>query len=155
MRRGFLSLGLVALALPAFAGGAMQSLRSAAADPAGGSLESQSARAGSSFTGGASPIGSFAVKTGGEGSLKPFVPSGQSASGPHRSVEPPLTDKQKGQLKLLRAGGIAAAVGGLGWIAAALALGAAFPIGGAALLFLGGMAAYWAHNRLKGKDILK
>jgi len=53
----------------------------------------------------------------------------------------------------VRAAGLAAGAAGLGLLAYAVAASTAGPVlAAAALLFFGGMAAYLAHRRLKGKD---
>ncbi|HEX4048809.1 MAG TPA: hypothetical protein VH309_13280 [Elusimicrobiota bacterium] len=76
-----------------------------------------------------------------------------TVTAPHLRAAPPAGEAA---LKTVRAGGVAAAAGGLGLIAYAVIFEAAGPIGWAAgLLFFGGMTAYIAHRRLHGHDDLQ
>lgn len=166
-KRYILALTLVAASLPALslAQSARESLEAAVDGVNSGvSLESQSQAAGAVFQGTSSPVMLASARGGRGGSLRPAWTLRRPDAGPTGAAASKGSDERK--LKIARTGGLVAAGAGvtilglavaqkLG-ILAGLSFAGAGPVGlAAALIFAGGMLAYWAHNKLKGKDILK
>ena len=132
-------------------GPALRSLRSAesaATASAQGSPESQANLIGVSFNGGSSD-GAVPVPAATEPRPDPKPPGPNLIFRERAPGEPeiPLPIDRK-DVRTVRTVGSVAAVAGLAWIVGAVALGAAFPVWGAALLFFGGLAAYMANRNL-------
>ncbi len=80
----------------------------------------------------------------------PLPPGPNLIFHPRKPGEPEIPlPKDRKDVETVRTVGVVAAAAGAGWLALAVATGAAFPVWGAALLFFGGLAAYMAHRNLK------
>ena len=124
-----------------------------AASWGGGSLEQVSSNGGAAFSGGAA---SPAVVSAAANQKASLTWAAKPKDEPSSSKPEPPAPISNSNLKLIRAGGIAVAGAGIGMFAYAVLAATSGPIGwAAALTFFGGMAAYWAHNKLHGRDILK
>lgn len=149
-----LAAGLLLGAAPVSADGPiLNSLHNAAIAPLGATLETQSANASAPFSGNrgtgpvkaTSPGKSSAPRLTNAGLTKPEAKDAPPA--------PPASEKEARNLKLIRGVGAGAAIAGVGLFAYAVLAATTGPIGwAAALVFFGGLSAYLAHRRLKGKD---
>ena len=129
-------------------GPAFDSLRRAAAAPAATlSLERQSVQIAAIFTGGPLPV---AALSSGEARAGAVLAAAAPAATPAPSVPP----RSPGVvLREVRAAGTVAAAAGPGWLGYAVAAATAAPVVAvAALLFFGGLAAYLADRRLRGRE---
>lgn len=155
--RSVLSAAVLLAAAPAFAEGPiLNSLHNAAAAPLGATLEMQSSNASSPFSGNQG-MGVVNAPTSGKPSAPRLANGGLAKPGtPDAPPVPAASEKETKNLKLIRGVGAGAAVAGLGLFGYAVLAATTGPIGwAAALVFFGGLSAYLAHRRLKGKDDFK
>ena len=148
--RTIAALALLALTAPVFATTwtSFEQLEGASRVDLRADLETQKGSAGASWTGARDDSGFSSSVSGAASSSRPKADTPRLAKSD--KPEPP-SPKEARILKIARAAGIGAAVAGLGIAALSVLSGGMIPLAALALVFVGGMAAYLAHRRLKGR----